>query len=783
MKNLVLQSKNTDIRERIQAIAQKSKYGFSLRCTDNQAEFYRLCAEDATSVAIRDLSELEVQEGLKYLSQAELTAEEIYVPVILLLSPALLDALWESEFTPHVSEDVLTVPFLDSELAFRIEKNLDPEATRLEPAVKSEYFREMVTSSLSGEKESFLDSIQYRAGCCFIGYHFENEKLLYTNVIYDLLGCNPGEFQLNFELLQRYIHPEDWEELASAVEDMKETGSLDIIFRYYRKNGELRYARLFAEVKILEGFKHALGMVQDITDTKRVENTLSELLQQSKYFKEVVEQTADGIVIYDDKGYIQYVNPAFEQITGYAKKEVLGNRPFFWLQKSKLEKVDKKKILGRLFRGEKWQGHVQGMKKDKTPIEIDLSVAPVFSKKGEISNFVSVTRDMTEKLSLEHQLRQAQKMEAVGTLAGGIAHDFNNILMAIIGYSEMMMRRLESNTALYKYSESIMNAGNRGKRLVQQILSFSRQSGGEIRPLQVEPLIKEDIKLLQATLPSNINLTTQIEGDFDQVKADPSDLHQLVMNLSTNAIHSMEENGGDLFLKLEELELGANNRKEDLQPGKYLHFLVRDTGEGIDDSTLERIFDPFYTTRGPDKGTGLGLSVVHGIVNKLGGSIKVDSQPGQGSSFSVYLPVAKPLTERSEKDLEDSDAVSKGKGRILFVDDEKDILAWGKETLQTLGYDVVGSESSIRAWDIFSNNPDTFELVVTDQKMPDMNGLELASRIKELRPQVPILLSTGYGEELVSSEKEVEIVEQILEKPFSMGRFSQAVKSLIGKSY
>jgi len=343
------------------------------------------------------------------------------------------------------------------------------------------------------------------------------------------------------------------------------------------------------------------------------------------------------------------------------------------------------------------------------------------------------------------------------------------------------MRRLDPDSKEHNYTESIMNAGNRGKRLVQQILSFSRQSGSEIRPLQVEPLIKEDIKLLQATLPSNVSLETRMEESFDPVRADPSDLHQMVMNLCTNAIQAMEENGGELLLELKEVEfeLGFNKRQNDLQPGKYIRFTVHDTGEGMGSSTLERIFDPFYTTRGPDKGTGLGLSVVHGIVNKLGGTIQVDSTPGQGSVFSVFLPAVEDSQGREEVGVENVNSLTKGKGRILFVDDEVDILTWGRETLQTLGYNVVSSGSSPEAWEIFQNSPDAFELVVTDQKMPDMNGMELASRIKGIRPNVPVLLSTGYGESLISSEDTSGVVDKMLEKPFSMGWLSQAVKSLI----
>ncbi|MFW6415033.1 MAG: PAS domain S-box protein [Thermodesulfobacteriota bacterium] len=778
--NIIVQSKNEELPDKVREVCKDSKQDLYVLAADNDPEFFRLCREKSRSVAIRDLSELEVQEGLTYLSGMDLEREGISIPVLCIVSPEISDAVWLGRGRVHVGDFVQT-PLRESELGIRVEKLLEQEGNRREHDSKSGHFRDMLAASFCAEERSLLDSIQYQAGIAFFGYHFEGEKLFYTNVLCDLLECSQGEIELNRENLEEYVHHEDRDILMRALKDLERSGSLDLVVRYYKKDGELRYARLLSEVRMVEGGKQALGLVQDITNTRRVENTLSDLLQQSKYFREIVEQTADGILINDAHGYIQYVNPAFENITGYEKNEAQGRKPFFWLHNSNLEKADKKRILEVVSRGQKWNQRVQGMRRDRGGFEIDVSISPVYSKQGEISNFVAVIRDMTEKLSLEHQLRQAQKMEAVGTLAGGIAHDFNNILMAIIGYSEMIMRRLDSDSKEHEYTESIMNAGIRGKRLVQQILSFSRQSGSEIRPLQVEPLIKEDIKLLQATLPSNISLETRIEGDFDPVKADPSDMHQMVMNLCTNAIQAMEENGGELFLELEEIEFQFqfNKRQNDMQPGKYLKLTVRDTGEGMDRSTLDRIFDPFYTTRGPDKGTGLGLSVVHGIVNKLGGTIQVDSEPGQGSLFSIFLPAVDNATGSESSGLEEDSSISSGRGRILFVDDELDILTWGRETLQILGYNVVACGSSLEAWEIFKNAPDAFELVVTDQKMPDMNGIELASRIKGMRSNIPVLLSTGYGENLMSSDDTSGIVDKMLEKPFSMGWFSRAVKSLI----
>jgi len=778
--NIIVQSKDEKLPEKVREVCRNSKYSLYVLATDHDWEFHRLCKEKTKSVAIRDLTDLDVQDGLNYLSGRDLETAGIYIPVLYMGAPELLDAVWQSTERMD-ADDLVQAPVRDSELGLRMEKILDLEYDKMEHGGKSEYFRDLVASSFFGDEESLLDSIQYQAGIAFFGYHFEGEKFFHTNVLNDLLECSPGEMDFSRENLVKYIHHEDRDAFIRAVENFETSQFLDLIVRYYKKGGELRYASLLGEVKIVEGCKQALGIIQDITNTKRVENTLSELLQQSKYFKEIVEQTADGILINDSRGYIQYVNPAFENITGYERKETQGKTPFFWLHNTNLEENEKKRMMEAVSGGQKWNQRVQGMRRDKGSFEIDVSISPVFSKQGQISNYVAVIRDMTEKLSLEYQLQQAQKMEAVGTLAGGIAHDFNNILMAIIGYSEMIMRRVDSGSKEYNYTESIMNAGIRGKRLVQQILSFSRQTGSEIRPLQVEPLIKEDIKLLQATLPSNVSLKTWMEESFDPVRADPSDLHQMVMNLSTNAIQSMEENGGELYLELKEVEFGFqfNKRQNDLQPGKYIRFTVHDTGEGMDSSTLERIFDPFYTTRGPDKGTGLGLSVVHGIVNKLGGTIQVDSTPGQGSVFSVFLPAVEDSQGREEVGVEDAGSLTKGKGRILFVDDEVDILTWGRETLQTLGYNVVSSGSSLEAWEIFQNTPDAFELVVTDQKMPDMNGMELASKIKGIRPNVPVLLSTGYGESLISSEDTSGLVDKMLEKPFSMGWLSQAVKSLI----
>jgi nitrogen-specific signal transduction histidine kinase/ActR/RegA family two-component response regulator len=377
-------------------------------------------------------------------------------------------------------------------------------------------------------------------------------------------------------------------------------------------------------------------------------------------------------------------------------------------------------------------------------------------------------RDEEEKRRLTAQLHQAQKLEAIGTLAGGIAHDFNNILGAIIGYAEMLRDDSPAGSPAYNDSDQVLKAGMRAKELVRQILAFSRQSSFEKVALQPGPIVEEAVKLLRASLPATIVIVEDIENDCGPVLADPTHLHQIVMNLGTNAFHAMEGGGGVL-----EVRLGRVSQTEELRgdvgrlaAGDYVRLSIADSGDGIAPEVRQRIFDPYFTTKEVGKGTGLGLATVQGIVAEYGGAVVCDSVLGQGTTFHVYLPASGAVAQvEEERDV----AEVAGGEHILLVDDEPILADLGRAMLQRAGYRVTSRTSSLEALSAFQNQPELYDLVITDQTMPGMTGIDLARRLLQLRPGLPIILSTGYGNAL--SEERVR----------AMGLAGFAMKPLVKK--
>jgi PAS domain S-box-containing protein len=369
-----------------------------------------------------------------------------------------------------------------------------------------------------------------------------------------------------------------------------------------------------------------------------------------------------------------------------------------------------------------------------------------------------------DKEQLEAQLRQSQKMEAIGTLAGGIAHDFNNILGAIIGYSELAVQESAEHSALRRYLDNVMHATERAKMLVERILGFSRSGLGDREPVNVQSVITETVELLEASLPAGILLERKVDAGDAAVIGDATYLHQVAMNLCTNAIHAMA-GGGVLSVKLDRAQLNETRTlsRGALGPGPYVRLTVADTGTGIPPAVLDRIFDPFFTTKEVGAGTGLGLSLVHGIVTDLGGAIDVESRLGEGTKFEIWLPVA---GEIAVPEFEPEQALPRGNGQIIMiVDDERPLVALAEEIIAQTGYEPVGFDSSTAALAAFRADPDRFDAVLTDEAMPDLTGTELAQSVRKLRPAIPILLMTGYsGGKLINQAAE-SVVNQVLRKP------------------
>ncbi|MCC6145866.1 MAG: response regulator, partial [Candidatus Hydrogenedentes bacterium] len=400
---------------------------------------------------------------------------------------------------------------------------------------------------------------------------------------------------------------------------------------------------------------------------------------------------------------------------------------------------------------------------------------------GTAKDITSRVQEEEERRKLEQQMQAGQKLESLGVLAGGIAHDFNNILVAIIGLTDMAMRDIPMDSPAYEDLEEALQAAHRAKELVKQILAFSRQDEEERAVFYLHVVVREVVKLARASLPGNVRIVERINLDSGLVSANVIQMHQVIMNYFTNAAYAMQPRGGTLEVSLEDVEVDASLAATSprLWVGPYVRLTVRDTGHGMKPEVLKRIFDPFFTTKGPGEGTGMGLSVVHGIVTGHGGAIVVDTVPGQGSTFHTYLPRA------NRSDLEASDpasATQDTRGHVLFVDDEEMVTRFGEGALKRMGFTVAIANHPRDAWELFEARPQAFDIVVTDQVMPSMMGSELAARIKALRPDIPIILFTGFSDRIVEEDARRVGIQNILYKPLIGEQLARAVQDALRKT-
>ena len=395
-----------------------------------------------------------------------------------------------------------------------------------------------------------------------------------------------------------------------------------------------------------------------------------------------------------------------------------------------------------------------------------------------------MVEERTETLAkYERQLQQVLKIQAIGTLAGGIAHDFNNILFPIVGYTELTMDEVSENSVAHNNLEEILKAANRAKDLVKQILTFSRQSDQERKPVEVQNVITEALKLLRASIPASIEIIHKIQDDCGPVMGDATQIHQVIMNLCTNAYQAMQDTGGKLEVILTEVDIGYEETidKIGMQPGKHLRLLVKDEGCGMDAAVMDRIFEPYYTTKEQGKGTGLGLSVIHGIVKNHRGDINVKSTPGKGTIFQVYLPLIEDFDIGVE--LESGHGATKGEERILLVDDEEQIVTMERQMLETLGYRVTTRTDSQEALKVFAEQPHNFDLVITDMTMPHMTGDQLAQKMLDIEPQIPVILCTGFNE-VITEEKALAMgIQKFVMKPIVKNDLATTIRTVLDQSH
>jgi len=582
----------------------------------------------------------------------------------------------------------------------------------------------------------------------------------------------------------------------NSLESWKKSGLLDkaksAISKNSKKRHELTVKSTFGkDISLdchlipftLEGQPHLLLMINDISERIRAEENLRESEQK---YRELANSLPQVVFEMDANGLITFVNRNAFDFFGYAQDDF--DKGLTALQMLIPEDRDRalENIQQRLSGKELGSQEYTALRKDGRTSPIIVHVTPVIRNNKPIG-LRGIMIDITdrklaeeEKKNLEVQLLHAQKMESIGTLAGGIAHDFNNILSAIIGFTEISISDLERGSWLFNNLQKVLNAGERAKDLVSQILAFSRQSDSKPKPVQVKLITKEALKLLRATLPTTIEIRQNLKSN-SAAMADPTQIHQIIMNLCANAGGAMQEKGGELDVNIMDVDLDSEfiDRPFDVEPGTYIKISVSDTGHGIPPEIMERIFDPFFTTKEKGEGTGLGLSVVHGIIKSLGGTITVDSEPEKGSTFDVYIPA---IESEAVFEPEIVSTLPVGTEKILFVDDEEFQVDLGEQVLKSLGYSVVTRTSSLEALGLFRAKPNDFDLVITDMTMPNMTGDKLAEELKRIKPDIPIILCTGFSA-MIDEDKAKSIgIQAFVFKPILKREIAQAIRKMLDET-
>ena len=620
--------------------------------------------------------------------------------------------------------------------------------------------------------ESSTDAILVRSGDVIIYANPAAVRLLRASHIGELVGIS----------YLGLVHPDDRPE---SIERIKK-GISDKCIAPPREH---RMVALDGQVLIVEstgvpiqynGEIQLFGVFRDIAERRQVYEKLKET---EKKYRELAESLPQVIFEVDSKGNLIYLNQTGYALFGYTPEDI--DKGFIVLEAFIPE--DRERIALDIIlnvQGQKLgRQEYTAVRKNETKFPVAVHANRVIKGqtatgvRGILIDLTPAKRAEEEKKKLEIQLQQAQKMEAIGALAGGIAHDFNNILSAIIGYTELAMLNEGAEHCSVELNEALI-AANRAKELVKQILAFSRQTDEERMPVRVGLVAKEAIKFLRATIPTTIDINTRIDEKSGTVVANSVELHQIIMNLCTNAVHAIGENAGLLEVEVQntEIDLAQKNDIIDLEIGSYVKLSVRDTGYGMHTDIINRIFDQYFTTKEKGVGTGLGLAVVHGIVKKCGGAIKVESELGKGTTFHIYLPkadIAAPIKAEEPKPMRG------GSGRILFVDDEKMLVDIGQQALQRLGYDVVSRTSPIEALELFKAKPDFFDLVITDKTMPGMTGDALAKELMNIRPALPVIICTGYSQ-TIDHERAKQIgIKAFVMKPILINEIADAVRRVL----
>lgn len=592
------------------------------------------------------------------------------------------------------------------------------------------------------------------------------------------------------EYANRFLYPDDIpivrEETQKAIEADDTNLVRKLEHRIIYSDGSVGYmsVKIFIEKDERGNTVKTYGVNQDITDRKKMEE---KLVEATAKYSIIFNQSVEALYVHDLEGQIIDANEMACQQTGYSREELLElNVLDFHIDTDDSPKFSRDEVF------QSWQEREPGDKllilaahkrKDGTVFPVQIASGAAYFGRAKL--ILAVVQDITEQKQTEEEkkelaihLQQAQKMESIGTLAGGIAHDFNNILLPIILHAELTIEDLSPDDPLKQNVKEILSSARRAKDLVQQILTFARKKSEEKVVLRASMAIKEVIKFLRATIPATIDIEYNVKTDQDTILADPVQLNQIVINLCTNAAYAMKDQGGLLKITIDS-ETFSNQeliRFPDLRPGKYIKLSVEDTGTGIAPDVMGKIFEPYFTAKGVGEGTGLGLSIIHGIVKNYGGEIDVKSAPGEGAAFYVYLPFIKAeISTHTESNME----IPRGNEHILFVDDEEPVVNVNRKILQRLGYSVETITDPVIALEMFKEEPFAYDLVVTDMTMPRMTGKELVYEIKKIRPDLPIIICTGFSDKIDEKIAGEIGVDGYIIKPVTRNEIAQIIRNVL----
>lgn len=637
----------------------------------------------------------------------------------------------------------------------------------------------------------------------------ESLKALLSNQGYILKTCNSGKKAIEYlnkddfdlVLLDIVIPDMDGYQIMDYINNQSPDTLVIVITGHASIKSAIKFIKNGAYDYIRKPFEpeELLITVKNGLDHKRLESengvVNAKLTRTEECYKYLVKNSPDIIYMLDGQGNFKFISNSAERLLGFQIEQLIGEHYTTLIHDNDLEKA--KWSFNERRTGDRAASQMElrlkicdasGQFKDCKVghLTIELKSNGIYDEpiRKEDKKFIGthgVIRDISDRKQLESQLKQAYKMEAIGTLTGGIAHEFNNILGIILGNTELALDDVPEWNPAHFNLEEIKTAGLRAKNVVRQLLSFIRKTDIKRQPISIIPVVKDALKFLRSTITANIDIRQTIQDTADTVFADPTQINQIMINLCTNAFHAMEETGGMLNIGIQNVLLDEDSAvliDPELTQGNYVKVTVSDTGPGIAPEIIERIFDPYFTTKEVGKGSGLGLSVVHGIVKIHRGAITVDSELGQGTTFSVFFPVTEEEVVTESKTIE---ALPTGNEKILFVDDEESIVFIMRQMLERLGYQVEVKMNPVEALELFRSGPDQFDLVITDMAMPQMDGDKLVKEILNIRPEMPIILCTGFSEKVAEENAKELGIKAFAMKPLAIRNLAMVVRKVLDK--